>query len=292
MEKQSILNKKIRPEFFKKLFYVFVVITLLAFWYIIIVEALFYEYDELANEEEWAEEETSECNVLGLELRGVLDTYESDANLDEEGYPIDDITSSEMLVLSIQGAEENPDIKAILLEIDSYGGIPMAGEEVANALSNAKKPTVALIRRAGISSAYWAALGADTIIASELSDVGGIGVTMSYLSYEKMNQTEGITYNQISSAKFKDAGDEDKPLTREEEEYFKRDTMIMHEIFVKKVAEARGLSQEEADKLADGTGILGQAALEAGLIDKLGDINMINDHFTELIGEEAVLCWE
>jgi len=54
----------------------------------------------------------------------------------------------------IEDAEENENIKAIILEVDSYGGKPIAGEEIANALKRAKKPTVGLIRSAGLSAAY------------------------------------------------------------------------------------------------------------------------------------------
>ncbi len=48
-------------------------------------------------------------------------------------------------------------------------------------LKEAKKPTAVLIRGAGVSAGYWAAIGADVIYASKNSDIGSIGVTMSYL---------------------------------------------------------------------------------------------------------------
>ena len=106
----------------------------------------------------------------------------------------------------------------------------MAAEEVVNALKNATKPTIALIREGGVSAAYYAASGADIIFASENSDVGSIGITMSYMDNTKKNQAEGLTYNQLSIGKYKDSGDPDKPLTAEEKELFMRDIKILQKI--------------------------------------------------------------
>ncbi|MDX9893058.1 MAG: signal peptide peptidase SppA [Patescibacteria group bacterium] len=238
---------------------------------------------------EYIEEES--CNVYGIELRGELITYIPPYNFDEDGSPLEDQTASENIVYWITDADKDDNIKAILIEIDSYGGYPVAAEEVAEALKKAKKPTVVLIRESGVSAAYWAATGADIIFASENSDIGGIGVTMSYVDNVRQNQSEGLTYNQISFGKFKDTGNPNKSLSNEEKELLARDTEIIYNNFIKTVSENRKLDIEKVKKLADGSSMLGQMALEKGLIDKIGDLAETKEYLKEIIKEEVRICW-
>lgn len=237
------------------------------------------------------EDKISNCNVSGVELRGELTTYISPENLDENGNLLYDQSASENIVYYINEAEKDDSIKAIILEVDSYGGYPVAGEEVAIALKKANKPTVALIREGGASAAYLAASGANKIFASKNSDVGSIAVTMSYLDNVKQNQKEGLTYIPLSSGKFKDAGDPNKTLTQEEKSLFLRDVNILHQNFIKMVAENRNLDILKVEKLADGSTILGEMALENGLIDQIGGMSEVKEYLKEKIGAEVEVCW-
>ena len=81
--------------------------------------------------------EENNCNVMGIELHGILMTYISPADLDQDGNPLEDQSASEDIVYWIQQAEQDDQAKAIILEIDSYGGGPTAGEKVGNALKQA-----------------------------------------------------------------------------------------------------------------------------------------------------------
>lgn len=230
-------------------------------------------------------------NVAGIKIRGELVTYTSPDYVNEEGFVISDVTASEDIDSLVYEAENDDNIKAILVEIDSFGGSAVAAEEIANALIKAEKPTIALIRDYSLSAAYLAATGADYIIASENSEVGSIGVTMSYLDYSKMNEQEGITYQEINSAKFKNSGDPDKPLSEEEKELLLRDTLIMHDNFVKMVAENRDLEISAVEKLADGSSMLGRMALENGLIDGIGDYYDALSFLDEEYKLDSEVCW-
>ena len=233
------------------------------------------------------------CNVAGIELHGQLVTYVASTGggaTDTAGMEYD-MVASEELVGMIRDAEDDPSIKAILLEVDSYGGSPVAAEEVASALKLAKKPSVAYIRDAGISAAYWAASAADYIISSANSDIGSIGVTMSYLDYVAQNKTEGLNYNQLSTGKYKDMFDPNKQLTAEERTLAMRDLNMIRENFIKAVAVNRNLDQAKVNELADGSTLPGMLALENGLVDRLGNYGEVRDHLKELVGEEAEICW-
>lgn len=223
-------------------------------------------------------EETEKCNVRGIELYGDLLTYIATGDSEDDYSDSLDQTSADYIVTTVNEAEKDDKIKAIIMEIDSYGGLPTAGEEIANALVAAQKPTVALVKQAGVSAAYLAASGADIIFASKYSDVGGIGITLSYLDYAEKNQKEGMTYNQLSTGKFKDTGNPDKPLTQEERDLIMRDLNITHNDFVKDVAKNRKLPLEKVRQLADGSSMMGQMALENKLIDRLGGIKEVKDY--------------
>jgi protease-4 len=229
------------------------------------------------------------CNVLGINLHGSLVTYS--LPVDENSVPADE-TASEDIVGAIKEAEKDPAIKAILLEVDSLGGSPVAGEEVADALRSATKPTAALIRGYGDSAAYLAATGAEKVFASVFSDVGSIGITMSYEDYAEYNRKEGITYNSLTSGKFKDAFSPSKALTEEEKGLVLRDLEIMHQAFVEKVAENRGLPEAKIAALADGSTMLGAMALENGLIDQIGGQTEVDVYLEEQIGENVEYCWQ
>ena len=230
-------------------------------------------------------------NVAVINIHGDIVTYLTDqSSAEEPDSTLSDSVSSEEIVAYIDEIEGNGNIGAVIVEIDSYGGSPVASEEIADALKRMTKPVIAVIREIAASGAYMIASGADKIYASEMSQVGSIGITMSYLDYSQQNRQEGITYQQLSSGKYKDTGDPDKVLTAEEKELLMRDVKILHEAFVKKVAENRGLDIGKVEKLADGSTMLGLAAKENGLIDEIGNIYDAQEWIRSELGIEPEIC--
>lgn len=231
---------------------------------------------------------SQQCNVQGINVHGRMFTYvpETDSIPD-----LTDSTASEHIVAQIDAAEKNDDIQALLIEIDSVGGSPVAGEEIAKALSMSKKPSVALIRQTGASAAYWAASGANYIIASENSDVGSIGVTASFVDNVQKNKREGISFNQLSAGTFKDYGSPDKSLTDSERSLIMRDVQIIHKNFINAVAQNRKMPVQSVAAIADGSTVLGARALELGLIDQIGGYAETNQYLEKTIGKKAEICW-
>lgn len=252
-------------------------------------------YDEVikvptvATSEEYSSEDMN-CSVVGINLHGMLLTYIPPKN-ENDSFENTDVVASEEVSYLIKQANEDDAVKAIVLEVDSSGGLPVAGEEIANALKNSSKPTVGVIRSSGLSAAYWAVSGADHIFASKNSDVGSIGVTLSYLDNVGKNQKDGNAYVQLSSGKFKDAGNPDRPLTEEERQLFLRDIKILHENFVADVAANRDISVADIQKIADGSSVLGEQAKSLHLIDEIGGISEVEKYLEGLIGEKPEVCW-
>ncbi|HEU0085378.1 MAG TPA: S49 family peptidase [Candidatus Paceibacterota bacterium] len=234
------------------------------------------------------------CNIAVIPLSGEIIPY---PGADKDGYTYEsDLppTSNPDDVLGmLRSAEYDPYVLGVLVRIDSSGGTPTASEIIADGFKNSSIPVVALIREMANSAAYLSATGARTIIASPFSDVGGIGITMSYLENTVKNTREGLQYVSLASAKFKDYGNPDKPLTSLERNLMERDLKIWHEYFVEKVAENRNLPIEQVAKLADGSSMPGALALENKLIDELGDQETARAWFArhlEIPTEEVVFC--
>lgn len=233
------------------------------------------------------------CSVQGINLHGSLLTYipehsESDSSSD---FDYDSI-GSEDITWMIDEANEDPNIKAIVIEVDSSGGLPVAGEEVANAIEASEKPVVGLIRQMGASASYWAISSADRIFASKNSDVGSIGVTQSYLQDVNKNKKDGYEYIPLTTGKFKDTGNPSKPLTVEDRALLMRDLKIVYQNFVEAVSKNRNIPIEKVRQIADGSTVLGERAKELGLIDEIGGINEVEKYLEETLGEEVEICWQ
>ncbi|MFA5745084.1 MAG: S49 family peptidase [Candidatus Paceibacterota bacterium] len=231
------------------------------------------------------------CNIAIIPIVGDVIPY---AGADEDGSgSLSPSTNPDDTLAALRAAEADSNIRGVLVRIDSLGGSPVAAEVIANGFKHASLPLAALIREAGASAAYLAATGAKTIIASPFSDVGSIGVTMSYLDNTAKNVKDGLKYVPLTSAKFKDYGDPNKPLTADERALLERDLKIYHEQFVKEVAENRNLPIEQVAKLADGSSMPGALALENKLIDALGDQETARAWFAEQLKlplEEVMFC--
>jgi protease-4 len=185
---------------------------------------------------------------------------------------------------------DDDSIKALILDVNSYGGEVGAGEEMYRAVRSLDKPTIAVVKGVGFSGGYMVACAADRVLATRMSEVGSIGVTMSYLDYSVSLMREGISYQRLSSGEFKDTGNPYTSLSREERDLLMRDIGKMHDIFVEMVAESRGMSLESVRAIADGSTMLAEDALAAGLIDQIGGIDEAEAYLADLLGIEPVLC--
>lgn len=200
-------------------------------------------------------------NIAVIPIEGIIQTNEDSFTPG---------TKSETIVELIEKAAENDDIKAILLEIDSPGGTPVATDEIATALKETNKTTVAVIRESGASGAYWIATAADRIFANRMSVTGSIGVQASRLEFAGLIADYNITYRRLTAGRLKDTGSRFRDMTPEEQQLFQGILDSLHNEFIKAVAENRHLSEEYVRGLATGFVYLGSEAKELKLIDELG----------------------
>jgi protease-4 len=191
-------------------------------------------------------------NVAVIPLTGILLTESGDESFFEQT-----LTSKRVIDL-IEDAAEDDSIDAILLEVNSPGGSPVATDEVAQAIKRAGKPTVTVIREVGASGAYWVATATDHIIANRMSVTGSIGVIGSYLEYADLLTRYNVTYRRLVAGKHKDIESPYKEMTAEEQAIVQKQLDALHAIFIDEVAANRNLSRETVAELATGNIYLGQ----------------------------------
>jgi len=227
------------------------------------------------------------CNIAVLPIEGAILPFTGFAD-----FPL--ITTPSQVRDFIASAESDINIDGILIEINSPGGTPVASEQISQYLRLSTLPVVATIGDIGASGAYLVAASADIIIASAMSDVGSIGVTMSYLEASEKNAEEGLTFVELNSGEFKDAGNPDKPLTPAERAIFERDLEIVHDEFVRQIATLRNKDVAEIEALADGSSMPGIRALEVGLVDRLGGRVEAREEFATRLNltEDAIVFCE
>lgn len=174
------------------------------------------------------------------------------------------------IIKYIEDADKDSSIKGIILEINSPGGTVVASKEIANAVKNTHKPTVAWIREIGTSGAYWIASATDYIVADPLSITGSIGVMGSYMEFSELMRRYGITYQELKSGELKDMGNPFKKITEKEKKILQSKVDLIHVAFINEVARNRKLKKESVKKISDGSFYLGSEAYALGLVDFLG----------------------
>lgn len=268
----------------------FIVSFLRTSFFVITASLLFYGLFIISPSAESFLEESRSCNVQGIKLHGdIVEYLVPSKTTTDEGE--DDTVASEDVVASIDKANKDDGIKAILIEVSSSGGTVSAGAEMSTAVKNSKKPVIAYIRAGGVSAAYWTISGAERIFASENSEVGGMGITSSYKSNVGKNKKDGYEYEQLIVGKYKDTGTPNRLLTQEEKSIILRDLTIMYENFIKTVSKNRSIPLEKVRSMADGTTVLGLKAKELGLIDEIGGATEAKKYIESKIGESPEVCW-
>lgn len=204
------------------------------------------------------------------------------------GASFNDVASSETIIKDIKKAEDTPSIKAVMFVINSPGGSAVASDEIARAIRDMEKPTVAVVKEVGASGAYWVASATDHVVANRMSVTGSIGVISSYLSFGEFLEDWNVTYNQLIAGDRKDVGTPFRELDESEREYLQEKLDAIHEFFIEDVAKYRNKSVEDIRGLADGSIYLGSEAYNHGLIDELGGETEAKHWINSTLGIEPV----
>lgn len=200
---------------------------------------------------------TLEPSVGIIDITGSID-YDSSAS------------SPDGLRELLRQAEDDVNIKAIVLRVNSGGGSATAGEEMAHLVKQFSKPVVVLTQSINASAAYEISSQADYIFAAQSSDIGSIGTALQLSDLSGLYEKLGIKRNDFVSGHSKDSSYGNRPLTPEERAYYQDYVNQINEIFISNVAEGRNLDKEEVRKLATGLTWSGLEAVNNKTADAIG----------------------
>ncbi len=225
--------------------------------------------------------------IAVIPIEGPISTVGIKPSLFEEGVP-----SSRDIAEAIEKADEDPNVKAILLEINSPGGSVVATKEIWQAVKKAKKPVVAYLREVAASGGYYVASAADYIVADEDTLTGSIGVIATFTSLEGLFEKLGVKVNVIKAGKYKDIGSPFRDMTEEERALLQAMINETYQEFLSVIEEGRGEKLSPSWKAyADGRILSGRQAYRIGFVDALGSLEDAVEKAKELAGaEDAEKC--
>jgi protease-4 len=170
------------------------------------------------------------------------------------------------------------DIKAILLKIESMGGIAGTSQVLFHELSELKKEfpkqVIVVTENACLSGAYWLACAADYIVASPVAWVGSIGTSIPFrFKLKDFINEHKIRYESTQAGMYKAATDPFLDTTPEQEAMFQELCNQTYEEFTQSIMSRRSkLSLTTVENWANGKVFTGRQAAKLGLIDKIGSM--------------------
>lgn len=222
-------------------------------------------------------------NIAIIPIAGPLVKY------DEACGPVGTATLTDY----VKNADSNPEVDAIVLKIDSPGGMVDGTQTLAHAIRDTRKPVVAFVDDGVMASAaYWIGSAADEIIASQKTDViGSIGVMVSFAdvrpAYEKLGVKFHELYSSLSPDKNKIFND---ALAGQYDGIIKNMLDPIAKEFhseVKKYRKEKLQLQEE--NVLTGKTYMASDAVKNGLIDAIGNFDFAIKRAAKLSSEQAAI---
>ncbi len=193
------------------------------------------------------------------------------------------------VVQTITTARETHGVKAVVLRINSPGGDVRAGEEIRRVLEETRKqwnlPVVVSMGNLAASGGYWIAAESDLILTRPETITGSIGVYSMSLSFEEaLSRWLGVHIDGIGTTPWAGSTNPGRSLDERTASLYASSVRDIDGMFRSLVAEKRGLSAEEVDKLAGGIPWSGSRAIESGLADISGGLKEAEESAAGLAG--------
>lgn len=234
----------------------------------VIPEALQAKLGQPANDDDSM---TVRDGVATIAVSGPLFRY---ANIFTQ---ISGATAYAMLATDLQQALDTPQVKSIILEIDSPGGEVNGAAELADMIYAARgqKPIVAYISGDGCSAAYWLASAADEIVIAQTAIVGCIGAVASLVDTTAADEMMGVRRIEIVSSQTP----KKRPPVMSGEAQAQVQTLVddLSQVFIEAVARNRGVGVDVVlSDFGEGGVFVGEAAIAPGLADRLGSYESLH----------------
>ena len=191
------------------------------------------------------------------------------------------------LVRELKAHRENPVVRAVVLRINSPGGVVAPTQELHDAIKRVRaagKPVVASLGAVAASGGYYAAVAADRIYANPGTLTGSIGVIMQLANVEALMKKVGVDYVVVKAGAFKDTPSFARAMTPEERRVLQALLDDVHGQFIGAVAAGRQLDRREVAGFADGRVFSGVQAKALRMVDALGGLEDAIDAAAMLAG--------
>ena len=197
------------------------------------------------------------------------------------------LMDSRDIVRQLSDYRHDPQVRGIILRIDSPGGAVAPAQEIYSEIMKLRadhKTVYASMGTVAASGGYYIACAADYVLASPGTLTGSISAVMAFNNIEELTKKVGVKPNIIKSGKFKDVGSPLRAMTPEEQTLLQDVVDDVHEQFVQAIATGRDLPLAEVQKIADGRIMTGQQALKLKLIDEVGGLEKTIELLAKKLG--------
>jgi protease-4 len=191
------------------------------------------------------------------------------------------------LLRELKGHRDNPLVKAVVIRINSPGGVVAPTQELHAAITRlreAGKPVVASLGSVAASGGYYVAVAADKIYASPGTLTGSIGVIMRLANLDGLLKKVGVDFVVVKAGQLKDLGNFARAMTPEERRVLQVMLEDVHAQFIDAVAAGRKLDRGQVLAFADGRIVSGAQAKSMNMIDALGGLEEALDGAAVLAG--------
>lgn len=176
----------------------------------------------------------------------------------------------------IDKALENPEIKGIVLRLNSPGGSALASNIIHHKLKEASKQKPIYISVGGVaaSGGYYIAVSGNKIFADKESITGSIGVVSLIPNFNGLMKKLDINIETVKKGKYSDLFSLTKDFTEEDEEKIYASSFKVYSEFLDIVAQGRELDRDYVHSIAQGKVWLGEEAKNLKLIDEIGGLEL------------------
>lgn len=196
------------------------------------------------------------------------------------------LAGGETIVAALSAAREDPNVRAIILRIDSPGGSALASELIAREVfaTRGKKPIICSMSNLAASGGYFVAAGCDLILAEPMTITGSIGIFFGKFDLSGLIAKLGISIDTFKRGARSDEESLFRPYTLEERTALLAKLRYSYGRFVGAVAEGRKLTKDAVDAVGRGHVYSGEQAKPLALVDRFGGLGDALDEARKRIG--------
>jgi len=185
------------------------------------------------------------------------------------------VMGADTITEEFRRAREDASVKAVILRIDSPGGVSFASEVIRRELERTKrvKPVVVSMSDVAASGGYWIAMTANRIVAEPGTITGSIGVVTGKFNLLGLYEKLGLSKDYVAATENSTMDWPFKNFTPAQRELVLKSMREIYRDFIQGVAEGRHMQVEAVDKIAQGRVWTGERARQLGLVDELGGVD-------------------